>query len=80
MDPLMHAIMVNMGRRTDQQFRDSGDWSKLCFSSFLEVASWGNPSLQYVNSNIEFLKLGLGVNDDWAVGDVPICTIWYVRV
>ena len=41
------------------------------FSSFLEVASWGNLSLQYVNSNIEFLKLGLGVNDGWVVGDVP---------
>ena len=50
---------------------DRGGWKMAYLSNFWLVASAGNLSLQYVNSNICTLRFGLGVKGGISVGEAP---------
>jgi len=70
MVPRIPTVRIT-GRRTCHPCWVSSGRSTAYLSSFLVVASEGNLSLQYVNSNIWTFKLGFGENGGLAMGVVP---------
>jgi hypothetical protein len=68
--PLIPAVII-MGGSTIHPSWDKSGWRMAYLSSFRLVASTGNLSLQYVNSNICTLRFGLGVKGGLSVGGTP---------
>lgn len=60
----MPAVMM-MGGRIFQPCCVRSGWSMSYLSSLWDVDASGNMLLQYVNSNIQILRLALGGGDWW---------------